>query len=216
MGAPGTLLPAEAVGTAANIDLFENTALVEELFSQIDKAQNLLVGGQKLKSTGNSYNEECRAELANRSIVTSNGHQGNGLFSQSVDSRNSSKYNNDASESSILSPGESTLDFSDCNSAVVAPRLPCATGKTSVTNANSSNKELSMQRKQISGEDEAEIQMQNIHERLRKRRVNYVGDPVVEDVAEWEIPWEEIAIGVRIGLGNILPWQAWDLCLFYR
>jgi hypothetical protein len=206
MGAPGTLLPAEAVGSTSNIDLFENTALVEELFSQIDSSQNLLVAGEKCKSTGSSCNEECRAESTKHTVVSSNGQQGKGSFSLSDELTNLTKYSNDTSEKNIVSAGKSMSNFSDCNSAVVSPLLPWATGEPSVvTNSDFSNDGLSVQRNQISGEDEAEIQMQNIHERLRKRRVDDVGDPVVEDVAEWEIPWEEIGIGARIGIGKFSP-----------
>ena len=208
MGAPGTLLPAEIVGTATNIDLFENAALVEELFSQIDKAQNLLIGGHRPKSSSDLYNRECRAKLANDTMVTSNGHQEKGILFLSGESGNTMQYLDAASETSIISAGKSTSKFSDCYSAVDSPLLPCATGDTSVANMSSSNnKEWGMHRNLIQnmhGEDEAEIQMQNIHERLRKRRVNENGDTVVEDVAGWEIPWEEIEIGMRIGLGNIL------------
>jgi hypothetical protein len=209
MGAPGTLLPAEPIGTAANIDLFENTALVEEIFSQMDNAHDLLTGENRVKITA-TYSDESRGEPSNHSLMTGSQQQENGYPSVSGEWRNSK----DTPEFPVIGcqSSKNTDEVEKSNPALFGPQ-------TAVDVPLNLDEEWVLLRNPVDnngGEDarkspEAEIQILNIHERLNsgymecwKKHVNNKGDPVLENVTEWEIPWEEIVIGERIGLGNIL------------
>ena len=209
MGAPGTLLPAESVGTAANIDLFENSALVEELFSQIDKAHNLSTGGNQPKITS-TFREECAAEPSNHTL--------SGLQAKVFQSLpGKQRTTNDTSRVPAIGLHVSSEVIDEVDRS-----KPAHIGiETAMVAPLQLDEEWIMQRNHVENmggdkaskghEDEAEIQIQTIHERLNsgymecwKKHVNNKGDPVLENVAEWEIPWEEIVIGERIGLGNVL------------
>eukprot|EP00249_Psilotum_nudum_P022894 c28683_g2_i2 orf=478-3453(+) len=52
-----------------------------------------------------------------------------------------------------------------------------------------------------SANKEMGLENQNIFERSSEHP-NTKADPVLDDVAEWEIPWEEIVLAERIGLGS--------------
>jgi hypothetical protein len=210
MGAPGTLLPAESIGSAANIDLFENTALVEEIFSQIDNARDLLTGENRVNITA-TCSDESRGEPSNHSLMTGSQQQEKGHLSVSGKWRNSK----DAPEFPVIGCQVSSMNIDE-----VEKSNPTSFGReTGVDVPLNLDEEWVLLRNPVdnnAGEEarkgpEAEIQILNIHERLNsgymecwKKHVNNKGDPVLENVTEWEIPWEEIVIGERIGLGNVL------------
>lgn len=243
MGAPGTLLPAEMVGATGSIDLFDNTALVEELFSQIDKAQNISIGGSQPQGRAN-LNKDNREELVSPVAGSASRQHGQGLHSSSAEFIHDTEHSKDASKENIRSghtlptdflvtgSHESHVETSNQDSQVSKPPVPAlwvapevhslcpitdATITTAVPLRNDEDGVLRKQfRENTNGEGnsegsghEIETRMQNIHQRLSSgymecwtKHVNNKGDPVLENVAEWEIPWEEIVIGDRIGLGS--------------
>eukprot|EP00250_Pteridium_aquilinum_P006238 c16196_g1_i1 orf=670-3183(-) len=249
MGAPGTLLPAEMVGATGNIDLFENTALVEELFSQIEKAQkaqnNLMNDKQRV---GNAHSGlVCKNESSSSDVCSTSRVQGiQAPLAESI--HNSEPHLRDASRENNRFGQKLPSNFIDmdtgshqCYGDTTAEKVytsgPSGNATDSLLNPSKPLKIDSVETLQesqivlkgnedgvtsrlcpdrtngegLSGisEHQADTQMQSINQRLNSgymecwtKHVNNKGDPVLENVAEWEIPWEEIVIGERIGLGS--------------
>lgn len=230
MGAPGTLLPAEMAGATGNVDLFENAALVEELFSQIEKAQNNILNGNQsvgIAVSGAKCKEEIvRPDLCStkqgqlllpRPLLTSEHHLVNGHNEPStvmdevshtdptpekVCSSGFTGYQTD----SILKPSEpsSKAPMKTLEDSQFDSKANEAGGNISHVPEHTSNEGCCA----ISGH-QAESRMQNINQRLNSgymecwtKHVNNKGDPMLENVATCEITWEEITIGERIGLGS--------------
>lgn len=233
MGAPGTLLPAEMVGATANIDLFENTALVEELFSQIEKAQNNLMNGNQPLGTATS-GAVCKDETSRPDTCPTSQGQGS-QFSFPELMQNSERHIRDGQKlpskladnifhadfpaENVHASGftsyetESPLNLS--KPSRVAPMETLQDSQLSLkvnedgVNIRRSPEHTSDEGHTAISEDQAESRMHNINQRLNSgymecwtKHVNNKGDPVLENVAAWEIPWEEIVIGERIGLGS--------------
>lgn len=66
-------------------------------------------------------------------------------------------------------------------------------------------------------ETDAESSMRSDETSINDMRIDSNGyneqiSPVLGEVAEWEIPWEDLQIGERIGIGKIFIESSYDLC----
>lgn len=287
MGAPGALLPAEIVGASGQLDLLETTALVEDIFSQINHTHNssgnLFFDSrtgdnskERLSAPGKSSGNMSGADSVWQKAGENTGEGlaseldclASGLFHQEawrqppfpkrtssaalfIESKDVSSYvmdavnkNSQSGQHSALSEGGRTApqelfgesssqqsagnakaydpSFRALDSAATSTAMDfvldssAAVQMSSVGNLAASarspkdsendtdfkicNTDLEEERNICGRKNEVNNRRCNDHEELRW--TNNKGDPVLEDVAEWEIPWEEIVIGERIGLGS--------------
>ncbi|MCO5564911.1 hypothetical protein L7F22_018579 [Adiantum nelumboides] len=233
MGAPGTLLPAEMAGATGNIDLFENTALVEELFSQIEKAQNNLKHCTLPLGNANS-GAVCRNEASSSTK--------GGLNVLTTTPEVFPKHHSRGALEGTSQPWQGLPSKAENRSfqdeGRVEEKVPCLCGsENSTDNLLGSSKPLTilsleplpkapLLSKVITdgvdtrclpdhdnGATHSGVSEQLMDTCLNLRsesgymecwtkHVNNKGDPMLDNVAEWEIPWDEIVIGERIGLGS--------------
>ncbi|KAH7287233.1 hypothetical protein KP509_32G045200 [Ceratopteris richardii] len=236
MGAPGTLLPPEIAGATGHVDLFENTALVEELFSQIEKAQNKMLKCTDA-STSAALGDKKHSQFSNSSIEVRDLEEGKPSPSNERFLRNDLKChygerqkspyvltqeslaNACGKEDAVVDMPNSdvhngtTVQVSDPHKLLKLDSLESSEGGVKSTKVHYNEVDINFAREHIQhiNSDLTDLNKAGSSKNRSSascyidcwtKHVNNKGGPMLENVAECEIPWEEIVIGERIGLGS--------------
>ncbi|XP_002962883.2 probable serine/threonine-protein kinase SIS8 [Selaginella moellendorffii] len=175
MGAPGTLIPLDATITSYSGSLKATTANKKE--------EKLVVESKRQEPGGRSKEPFPRLTLCTDASQSQSGHAGGGMEQENV------------AESKIVAvvatgtiEDDGTVNSGLATAIVVTEVLSC-------TDTGACKSSLDNNRIQKS----SPATSRNGYDSPRKRVYSQV---LLEDAAEWEINWEDINIGERVGIGS--------------